>query len=300
MENAAPQADPSAQLPRAMFYQLVHTLRRTLAPPVTDSPEDLIRRDSAAIAQVAALLPANADEADLAAKYVAAGSRAMECFRLAHKYHGSADLMLKFTAQAASMLRESRAARTMLMRVQAERQKRASDGAANEAAAATERTALELMARALADAPRTAEPAGEMRDVAAEADAYALLHRKRAALIRSLGRLPDRLDFGPLSPELVRQIVTGTSEVLRSLDAKPPGPRLWRRKEEIEPRMSTDGACAPSSALIPGLVGRDSWRLFHVMAGLGPAIHVFCLIRARKAVDGPPAPAMTRGAAHRF
>jgi hypothetical protein len=34
-----------------MFYRLVHTLRTTLARPVTDSPEDLIRRDSAAIAQ---------------------------------------------------------------------------------------------------------------------------------------------------------------------------------------------------------------------------------------------------------
>jgi hypothetical protein len=203
-----------------MYYQLVHTLRETLAPPVTDSQEDLIRRDSAAIAHVAALLPANADEADLAAKYVAAGSRAMECFRLARKYHASPQLMVKFTAQAASMLRESRAARAMLVRLQAERQKRATDSAASEAAASTEHAAMGLMARALADAARTAKPAGETRDIAAEADAYALLHRKRAALIRSLGRRPDRLEFGPLSPELVRQIATGTSEVLRSLDAK--------------------------------------------------------------------------------
>jgi hypothetical protein len=222
MENAAPRTDPAAELPRAIFYQLVYTLRTTLAPPVTDSPEDLTRRDNAAIGQVAALLPANADEADLACKYVAAGSRAMECFRLAHKYFGSPELILKFTALAGSMLRESRAARTMLMRVQAERQKREADSVAREAAASTERAALEQMAQALAVATPTAKPVGETHDIAVEADAYAFVHRKRAALIRSLGRLPDKLNFGLLSPELVRQIVTGTSEILRSLDTKSP------------------------------------------------------------------------------
>jgi hypothetical protein len=220
MEPCAPQTGLSAQLPRAMFYQLVHTLRTTLAPPVTDSPEDLVRRDSAAIAQVASLLPANADEADLAIKYVAAGGQAMDCFRLARKYHGSPELILQCTAQAARMLREARATRTLLMRVQAERQKREADSAASDCAAATERAAMGLMARALADAPPAAKPACAISDVVAEADRYALAHRKRAALIRSLGRLPDKLDFGPQSPELVRQIVTGTSEVLRSLDAK--------------------------------------------------------------------------------
>jgi hypothetical protein len=55
-------------------------------------------------------------------------------------------------------------------------------------------------------------------DIAAEADQYALDHRKRAALIRSLGRLPDKLSLGPLSPDLVHAIVTGTSPVLQALD----------------------------------------------------------------------------------
>jgi hypothetical protein len=34
---------------------------------------------------------------------------------------------------------------------------------------------------------------------------------RRAALIRSLGGLPDKSDFGPPSPDLVHAIVTGTS-----------------------------------------------------------------------------------------
>jgi hypothetical protein len=34
-----------------------------------------------------------------------------------------------------------------------------------------------------------------------------------------LGRLPDRLNCGPLSPELVKAIVTGTSPILQALAA---------------------------------------------------------------------------------
>ncbi len=56
-----------------------------LPPPITDTPEDLARRDNAAIAQVASLLPANADEATLAAQYVAAHAQAVDCLRLARK-----------------------------------------------------------------------------------------------------------------------------------------------------------------------------------------------------------------------
>ena len=63
------------QLPANAYYQLVHTLRRTLPPPLTDSPEDLLRRDHAAIASIAALAPANTVEAGVAAQYVAAELR---------------------------------------------------------------------------------------------------------------------------------------------------------------------------------------------------------------------------------
>ena len=197
------------QIPRDAYYQLIHTLRATL-PPVSDAPEDIARRDHAAIAHVACLLPANADEADLAAKYVAAGAHAMECLRLARKYFGDAGLILKCTAQAASMLRQARSTRSLLMRVQAERRKREADGAGLDGSNWTGHSAAGLMTEALA-APKQPEPA-------AEADRYALGHRKRAALIRSLGRLPDNLNVGPLSLALVRAIVTGSSPVLRSLD----------------------------------------------------------------------------------
>jgi len=209
--------DLIAQLPRDAFYQTIHTLRATM-PPVSDTPEDLVRRDNAAIARVAALRPANADEADLAARYVAAGVHAMQCLRLALKYHGSGEFVVKCNAQAASMMRQERATRALLARVQAERQKREKDSVANDRVTQAEHRVIGQMTQAIAETPRIAKLEGATVDVAVEADRYALTHRKRAALIRTLGRLPDKLDFGPMSPELVRAIVTGTSAVLRALD----------------------------------------------------------------------------------
>jgi hypothetical protein len=39
--------------PRDVYYRLIHTVRAAL-PPVTDVPEDRVRRDNAAIAQALA------------------------------------------------------------------------------------------------------------------------------------------------------------------------------------------------------------------------------------------------------
>ncbi len=231
MPGMDPQPKPPAStlLPlRDTYYQLVHTLRGLLPPPVTDTQEDLARRDNAAIAHVTSLLPVTADEADLTAHYVAAGACAMDCLRLAREFRGDPTVFLKCSAQASSMMREARAFRALLRSVQAERRKLEADSTAAER---TEHCAPGLkpdvlggvQPSAMAEPPapnpvRTKEkPAGSAADTAAEADQYARSHRKRAALIRTLGRLPDRLACGPLSPELVKAIVTGTSPVLRSL-----------------------------------------------------------------------------------
>ena len=40
MDPVAPHLDLTLQLPRDMYYQLVHTLRGSFPPPVTDAPED--------------------------------------------------------------------------------------------------------------------------------------------------------------------------------------------------------------------------------------------------------------------
>ncbi len=215
--------DPSAianLLPKAICHQIVHTLRGLLPPPVTSAPEDEARRDLAAIAHIASLLPANPEEANLATHYVAAGIQALECLRLARQYPDNPTLILKCTAQAASMMRQARHWRALLLRVQAARQKPKADTTESETARQTERRALGEMAEALAEAQSApAEP--PKPSPIAEAESYALHHRKRAVLIRRLGRVPHKLNIGPIKPEVVHAIVTGTTPALLALDDKP-------------------------------------------------------------------------------
>ena len=217
--------DPALVLPSSIYYQIVHTLGGLLPAPVTDTPEALAHRDNAAIAHVASLLPGNADEAHLAARVAAADAYAMDCLRLAHDCRVAPMLFLKCTAQATSMMREARGARTQLMRIQAERRKREADNATRDQAAWIEHCAIGLMMQAQPGAAPMAmpdppppppapepPPADEPRtDLAAEADLYAIMYPRRAALIRALGGLPQPLNFGAPSPELVRAIITGDS-----------------------------------------------------------------------------------------
>jgi hypothetical protein len=159
--NAAPYPpDPTLVLPSSIYYQVVHTLGGLLPAPVSDTPEALAHRDNDAIAHVASLLPGNADEAHLAARVAAADADAyaMDCLRLAHDCRVAPMLFLKCTAQATSMMREARGARTQLMRIQAERRKRESDNATRDQAAWIEHCAIGLMMQAQPGAAPVAMP----------------------------------------------------------------------------------------------------------------------------------------------
>jgi hypothetical protein len=228
MDQFTPQADLTLQLPRDMFHQVVHTCCGSLPAPLTNAPEDRIRRDNAAMARIACMLPANADEANIAAQCVAADAEALECLRQAREHAPNEQLALKFSAQSASMMRQSRAARALLIRVQAQRAKREADPGTLDKANWIEHCALRLMAEALgrgAPAPvAAAEQAEAAPDLAAEADCYAIDHPGRAALLRSLGGLPAQCHFVPPREALLHAIVTGASEVLRSLDTRSAGP----------------------------------------------------------------------------
>jgi hypothetical protein len=157
----------------------------------------------------------------------------MLCLRLARDY-ATADpaYFLKLSALAVGMMRQARGARSLLLRVQAARQKREADNAAADKAAWTEHCAIGLMADALGRTPppATAEPPPSSATLpiqepmpqpepTAEADQYALIYPRRAALIRTHGGLPASCDFGPPSPDLVHAIVAGTSATLRALDS---------------------------------------------------------------------------------
>jgi hypothetical protein len=56
------------------------------------------------------------------------------------------------------------------------------------------------------------------RDLAAEADYYAIVYPDRARLIRKYGGLPPDCTFGPPDDDLLHAIVTGTSPALLTLD----------------------------------------------------------------------------------
>ena len=180
-------------LPPSVARHTLYVLTEALPPPITDMPEERAARDETAIAAVAELHPGNTIEARLAARVVAADAHAMDCLRLAGQPGRQPEDGRRCRSQAVTMMRAAQSALLALRSMQA--------------------------ARGKSDAARASEPPPPSIDIAAEADQYALRHRKRASLIRSLGRLPDRLNCGPLSPGLVKAIVTGTSPILQALAA---------------------------------------------------------------------------------
>lgn len=226
--------DLTDQLPRDLYYQVVHTLLAALPPPVSERAEDLEHRDHAAIACMAAMLPANGEEASVAAQCVAANAQALEWLRQARQHADDIAIALRCSAQAAAMMRQMRGARTLLMRMQREREKCEANAARLGQAELIEHCATGLMAQALgihppgaleeppvAAPPPPPEPPDDdeepVMDLAAEADRYAIIYPQRAVLIRRLGGLPEKCDFGPPSPELVRAIVSGDSPTLNAL-----------------------------------------------------------------------------------
>src|SRR5450432_4784782 len=131
METSTPPY-PAIDLSTPLYYQLVYTLTGLLPPPLDDTPEALHSINLAAIAKVAALLPVNANEADLAAQCIAARGQAEEMLRLLRQHADDIGLVMRLNAQYGAMVRTSLSVHGRLMRVQALRQKReAIEGAAN-------------------------------------------------------------------------------------------------------------------------------------------------------------------------
>ena len=228
--------DLALQLPADVYYRVVHDLRAHLPPPEPDTPEEVARRDNAAIAKVAALLPVTAAEADLARQAVSASTYAADCLRLARQHRNDPKPYLQSVAQSASQQRQSMRALTLLQRMQAERRRQDADDAIAGKNSWIEHIALDYMARALdrppltppatpepsppASPPTPAEPAEPQPDPVAEADFYAKLHPRRAAEIRRLGGLPSPCTFGPPDEPLLRQLIHGQTPTLLALDAE--------------------------------------------------------------------------------
>ncbi len=212
------------QLPAEVYYQLIHSLCLTLPPPLTDSPEDLARRDHSAIARIGALAPANAAEADVAALYVAASEQWKKLLRLAEEADTTSYWAQKCRAQANSMMRQSQSALRLLLRMQAARQKLEANSEARDRAAWTEHCAIGLMAQALSPQPEPAaiakpptlapkpqaepEPAEEPQPaLLADPEHGTTVSPQRAALIRLMERLNDLPPDGDVVQSLVTALV---------------------------------------------------------------------------------------------
>ena len=224
--DAAPDPDPQRQ--RQIYLQLVHELLAMLPPAVDTGPDtraSLDRRIQTATALVAAMLPATAEEADLAVHAVAASAHASDCLRQAVQQASDPAMALKLRAQAASMGREARGYRALLLRLQAAREKREANDTAREAAAWTEHCVAGLMTQAVDSLPpdqaAEADTAAREARLQAEADRYAITHPRRAQLIRRHRGVAENCEFGLPARELVRAIVSGDSRPLRAADALP-------------------------------------------------------------------------------
>ena len=132
METSSPP-HPTIDVSTRLYYQLVYTLTDLLPPPLDDTPDALRARNHAAIAKVAALLPVNANEIDLAAQCIAARAQAEDILRLLRENADDIALVMRLNGQYASMVRTSLSVHARLMRAQAVRQKReAIEGAATQ------------------------------------------------------------------------------------------------------------------------------------------------------------------------
>jgi hypothetical protein len=174
------------QLPPAIARHTMFLLLESLPPPLSDTAEERAARDEHAIASLAVLNPADAFEARLAARAVAADARATECMRLASVPKTHPDRVDQCVRQANAMMRASETAVRSLRAMQAARAK---------AEQAVQQTA-------------SAPAAPPDPDIAAEAEQYARHNPQDAARIRHLGRLPD--GHAPMPPAVVQAIASGT------------------------------------------------------------------------------------------
>ena len=110
-------------LPTALLREIHAHLCDTLPPPASDTPDARATRVAGATTAAAALHPADAFEARLAARIVAMDAHAADCLRLAGLAAADPAEMRRCRAQAASMARQAESALRSLLRIQAIREK---------------------------------------------------------------------------------------------------------------------------------------------------------------------------------
>ena len=219
-------------------------LGNSLPPPVYRTPEYRQRRLTTAVEAFEALRPGDAYEARLAVQVVLCGAHAAENLREAGIHRENFAKMMRCRAQAASMMREERAAKRMLAQEQKMR-------LATEAVTSTPKTQSDTAsaqppqaelqapsppaqaAAAPPPAPMAAPVPSAMQagsvpppspEAIANAEAYALKNSAAAAQIRhDRGVTPQNKAYFrhltlPTDPALIDALVRGTTLTLTLLD----------------------------------------------------------------------------------
>ena len=162
-----PLPDLAQLLPREAFLEILWMLRRTLPPPLSDDPAELERRDRAALATVASLLPVTAAEGRLAAQFASADAWARDCQVLTAERRTDTGWARRCLAQSVSLMREARAALRELRQLQKDRRAQGADAEAANRAEWEEHSAIGMMRGALDDAGGL-EPVGDVPDCETE------------------------------------------------------------------------------------------------------------------------------------
>ena len=216
---------PIPNVPDSLARQIYADLLKYLPLPPDDTPEARLNRDSRAMAAIAALIPENAAEAEIAITAIATDFHAKHALAAASQPNLTIDALKNLLGMTASMSRQSQNALRTLRLMQAERRKleNALYPAAMERSGHWFKDASQMVAGPSPVAiPPPTEPTGELPRRALErmdaAEQFAARHPSRAAAIRAHGGIPPACDFDPPDPKLVAFIVASKSPLLRELD----------------------------------------------------------------------------------
>jgi len=199
-------------------------LGNCLPLPLVDQPEHRQRRLTAAVEAFEALCPGDSYEARLAVQVVLSGAHAAEALQEAGVYREDFAKRTRCRAQAASLMREGRAAKRALAQEQKVR-------LATEAVATAQKA---QQAAAPAPSPQAGPhvsphvPVGSAPppspEAIAKAEDFMQADGVAAALIRhDRGVTPQNMAFlrhmtVPTDPEVIDALVRGTSDLLTLLD----------------------------------------------------------------------------------
>lgn len=229
--------NPFDQVSDSVFRYVVHCLYKDVLPPDVTDPTQVRLIIDAGIAAVASMIPANADEANIAVRVVTADANASACIGYANQLAGAYEFVAagKCRAQANQLHRTANAARALLLRVQAARRKREADRTICDKDGWHEHCVTGLMVAAAKGAPAPApEPppapaAPATADTTATndddkfarydiAEQYAAIYPRRAAEIRAHRGVPSAATWGRPDPETVAALLASTSPLVLQAD----------------------------------------------------------------------------------